>query len=110
MQKRLAKGACGSWLGRNRDVLRMTGGEAEDAERRERESDVEKNGTETLFKSLPRTLAEYIAEERRMKCILHTAPILVALVAKVVGLVQMPAVTWSGRTVSLARLRAVLSG
>ena len=45
----------------DRGVLRMAGGKAENAERRERESDVEKNRMEGLLTRLPRTLAEYIA-------------------------------------------------
>ena len=42
----------------------MAAGEAENAERRDRESDFEKNRTgRDSSKRLPRTLAEYIAEE-----------------------------------------------
>jgi hypothetical protein len=37
----------------------VAGGKAENAERREREADVEKNGMEEPLKRLPRTLAEY---------------------------------------------------
>jgi hypothetical protein len=37
----------------------MAGGEAENAERRIRESGVEKNGMEELLNRPPRTLAEY---------------------------------------------------
>jgi hypothetical protein len=50
--------------GKDRGVLRMAGGQAENAERRERESDVEKTEWKSLLKRLPRTLAEYIAKER----------------------------------------------
>ena len=39
----------GSWLENDRGVLRMAGGKAENAKRRERESDVEKNRMEEPF-------------------------------------------------------------
>ena len=44
--------------------MRIAGGVAENAERREREPDVEKNQRKGVMKRLPRALAEYIDEER----------------------------------------------
>ena len=47
-----------------RAISTDSGGEAENAERRERESDVEKNRMEESPEEAARTFAEYIAEER----------------------------------------------
>ena len=45
-------------------LLRLAGGEAENAERRERESALGRREWKSPLKRLPKTLAEYIAEER----------------------------------------------
>jgi hypothetical protein len=68
VQNRMSSATGGLWMvaagqagyGEDRSVLQMAGCEAEDAERRERQSDVEKNGMDAPFQTrLPRTLAEY---------------------------------------------------
>ena len=57
-------GAGEAGQGKDRGVLRMAGGEAENAKRRERESDLDKTAWKSLLKRLPRMLAEYISAKQ----------------------------------------------
>jgi hypothetical protein len=57
------KVALGKLVREGRGVLRMASSQAENAERSEREPDVEKNGMEELDEEAARMLAEYIVEK-----------------------------------------------
>ena len=65
--------AFSSGEGKDRGVLRMAGGEAENAERRERESDVEKNRMEEPFEEAAPNAGQYM-RRKEAGCICTMTP------------------------------------
>jgi hypothetical protein len=61
----------GSWSGKGLRRLRMAGGEAENAERRERESDVEKNGMEEPLEEAAPNARRIYREGKKLNQLAH---------------------------------------